>query len=254
VDAASAAVFLRVLHDALLGGTGSSDLLVPRVDLGNLLPDACLRWLSANGAHIHLGERIHASALAKLHLDTSPEHAVLLACPPWEAARLAANIAPKWAYLCADLSHTAIATVYLHCTDVGYAGLPRPMMALHSNAQAPAQFVFDRGALTHQPGLLAAVVSACDAERDEVTEQVHDQVCQQLELRHLEVVQTVVEKRATLACTPRLNRPAPLIADGLWACGDYICGPYPSTLEGAVRSGQQVLAQLSQVADRQRLG
>lgn len=30
------------------------------------------------------------------------------------------------------------------------------------------------------------------------------------------------------------------IAPGLWACGDYIDGPYPATLEGAVRSGMQV--------------
>jgi monoamine oxidase len=44
-----------------------------------------------------------------------------------------------------------------------------------------------------------------------------------------------------------LDRPVPLIADGLWACGDYLRGPYPSTLEGAVRSGQQVVTQLSQV-------
>ena len=254
VNDASAHVFLRVLQDALLGGSGSSDLLVPRVDLGQILPEACLRWLSTQGAQIHLGQRINASALEELHQTSCPQQAVLLACPPSEAARLTADIAPKWAYPCADLPHTAIATVYLRCTDAGFAGLSRPMIALHSDAQAPAQFVFDRGALTNQPGLLAAVVSACNTERDEVTEQVHDQVCEQLELSHLEVVQTLVEKRATLACTPMLNRPEPFIAKGLWACGDYICGPYPSTLEGAVRSGQQVVTQLSQVADRQRLG
>ncbi len=251
---ASASVFLRVLHDALLGGAGSSDLLVPRVDLGALLPEACVQWLSAHGATIHQGQRVTASMLEALHAQTSPKQALLLACPPWEAARLTADIAPKWAYTCAELQHTAIATVYLRCTDDGFAGLPRPMMALHSHAQAPAQFVFDRGALTEQAGLLAAVVSACGAERDEVTEQVHDQVCEQLALTEVDVVQTVVEKRATLACTPMLNRPEPWVAQGLWACGDYICGPYPSTLEGAVRSGQDVVTQLSQVADRQRLG
>ena len=38
---------------------------------------------------------------------------------------------------------------------------------------------------------------------------------------------------------PRLPRPAPHIAKGLLACGDYIQGPYPATLEGAVRSGLQ---------------
>ena len=37
---ASGAVFLRVLHDALMGGPGSSDLLIPKVDLHQLLPQA----------------------------------------------------------------------------------------------------------------------------------------------------------------------------------------------------------------------
>jgi len=50
-------------------------------------------------------------------------------------------------------------------------------------------------------------------------------------------VLTVVEKRATFACTPGLQRPAQDIAPGLLACGDYVDGPYPATLEGAVRSG-----------------
>jgi predicted NAD/FAD-dependent oxidoreductase len=34
------------------------------------------------------------------------------------------------------------------------------------------------------------------------------------------------------------------VAPRLWACGDYVDGPYPATLEGAVRSGLQVAAKL----------
>ncbi len=241
---ASATVFLRVLRDALLGGAGSSDLLVPRVDLGALLPDACLQWLNLRGAKIHLGKRLSALELEALHHNAS---SVLLACPPWEAARLAAHIAPQWANQCAALEHTAIATVYLRCEDESFTGLSQPMVALHSGPKAPAQFVFDKGALSGQRGLLAGVVSACTTERHALAEQVHAQVSQQLGLHRLEVIQTVVEKRATLACTPMLDRPEPFVANQLWACGDYIRGPYPSTLEGAVRSGQQVVAQLSQV-------
>lgn len=253
MNEASATVFLRVLHDALLGGTGSSDLLVPRVDLGALFPDACLQWLSAHGADVHLGTRISAAQVGALQHAASADSAVLLACPPWEAARLTADIAPKWAHACAQLSHTAIATVYLQCEDASFKGLPHPMVALHSDAQAPAQFVFDKGALTQQHGLLAAVVSACITERDDVTEQVLRQVCEQLELKNVEIVQTVIEKRATLACSPMLERPESFVTNGLWACGDYIQGPYPSTLEGAVRSGLQVVTQLSQVAHGQGL-
>lgn len=254
LDEACATVFLRVLKDALLGGAGSSDLLVPRVDLSALLPNACLQWLSAHGANIHLGQRVSVTQMEKLHNTASPRHTTLLACPPWEAARLVAGIAPKWANACAKFQHAAIATVYLQCTDDGFKGLPHPMVALRSNAQAPAQFVFDKGALSEQHGLLAAVVSACTTERDEVTKQVRAQVRKQLNLNHLASVQTVIEKRATLSCTPMLDRPKPFVANGLWACGDYIHGPYPSTLEGAVRSGQQVVTQLSQAAHREWRG
>jgi hydroxysqualene dehydroxylase len=250
---ASATVFLRVLDDALLGGAGSSDLLVPRVDLGALLPNACLDWLSTHGAHIHLGTRVSAEQILALHHNASTLNATLLACPSWESARLTADISPKWATQCAELPHTAIATVYLQCKDADFRGLARPMMALHSEAKAPAQFVFDKGLLSNQLGLLAAVVSSCTTERDLAAEQVRAQVGEQLGLKNLEILQTVVEKRATLACTPMLNRPEALVAEGLWACGDYIRGPFPSTLEGAVRSGKQVVAQISQASHRQRL-
>nr|WP_315227397.1 FAD-dependent oxidoreductase [uncultured Limnohabitans sp.] len=272
ISRASAAVFLRVLHDALLGGAGSSDLLVPRVDLGALLPEPALRWLKARDVKVHMGHRITADAMKKRYAecaDNAAHHALLLACPPWEAARLAAEINPTWAQGAAALTHEAIATVYLHCADPNFEGLARPMMALHSDgettaaSQAPtphaaptaglAQFIFDRGALTQQPGLLACVVSASVGTRETLAAQVLQQVQQQLGLTQLSVVQTVVEKRATLACTPQLHRPAAFIAPHLWACGDYVAGPYPSTLEGAVRSGQEVIAQLGQMPHGQRL-
>jgi hypothetical protein len=111
------------------------------------------------------------------------------------------------------------------------------MMALRSDgALAPAQFAFDRGQLGGPVGLLAFVVSASSGDREDLQAQVLRQARVQLAL-DLQAVQTVVEKRATLACTPGLTRPAMQIAPGLLACGDFVAGPYPSTLEGAVRNG-----------------
>jgi squalene-associated FAD-dependent desaturase len=241
---ASALVFLRVLHDALLGGRGSADLLIPTSDLNALLPDACLRWLHTQGAHVHLGRRITNVDLQSDDFQASPDQAVVLACPSWEAARLTAKTYPAWSQQAASLPHAAITTVYLSCSALGFTRLPQPMVALHSDTEHPAQFVFDRGALTQQPGLLACVVSDSQGERDDIALRVQQQVAQQLGLSALQIVQTVVEKRATLACTPHLVRPQARIAPYLFACGDYVQGPYPSTLEGAVRSGQQVVAQL----------
>jgi hydroxysqualene dehydroxylase len=59
-------------------------------------------------------------------------------------------------------------------------------------------------------------------------------------LRHV-----AAERRATFACTPVLQRPPMQIAPGLLAAGDYIAGPYPATLEGAVRCGIAAAAALT---------
>ena len=139
------------------------------------------------------------------------------------------------------LPFTAITTVYAWAPG---ARLPSPMLALRAEpdaTEAPAQFVFDRGQLhphdAAMQGLMAFVVSASTDDRDELQARVLAQARQQLGLSQLQAVQTVVEKRATFACTPGLVRPAQAIAPGLWAAGDYVDGPYPATLEGAVRSG-----------------
>ena len=256
IDGASAAVFLRVLRDAMFSAVGSSDLLIPKKDLGALFPQACLKWLRQRGAQIHLAKRFTqedlAQWLAEPYEVTTNKRALVLACPALEAARLTQTIAPSWSAKAQALSHTAIATVYLQCHDAGFRGLDRPMVALHMQPNAPAQFVFDRGALCQQTGLLAAVVSASEGEREQIALQVQQQVADQLGLQQLSVVQTVVEKRATFACLPNTFdgphqvgvKPDTSVAQNIFACGDYVRGPYPSTLEGAVRSGQQVVRYL----------
>jgi hydroxysqualene dehydroxylase len=127
--------------------------------------------------------------------------------------------------------------VYAHAQG---ARLPEPMMALKSSTKGhdePAQFVFDRGQLTGQQGLLAFVVSASQGSAQELEQAVIAQGREQLNLPHLQALQTIIDKRATFACTPGLQRPPMQIAPHIVACGDYVQGAYPSTLEGAVRSG-----------------
>ena len=279
---ASGQVFLRVLRDALLGGRGSSNLLIPRVDLSSLFPDAAWRWLQQQGCAVRLGCRVSAltpqpeagPAAWQLQTTHGPAaqgpnpgsaarenyDAVILATSSSVAAALVGAV-PRlqpWARTAAALQFEAIATVYLQVrTAPGQALppanplplLPEPMLALPSDAEHPAQFVFDKAQLGGPAGLLACVVSASTAERDMLTRQVTQQVRSQLAafLHGADVVpvQTIVEKRATFACTPGLQRPANLIAPGLGACGDYVEGPYPATLEGAVRSALMAVDQLS---------
>lgn len=252
-------VFLRVLHDALLGPAGSSHLLLPRVPLGRLFPEAALAVLrrarvqllwgqrvqglrrTPQGWHLQGGSVAAGAGTADAAHWRAPFDRVLLACPPWEAARLAdsAGLA-SWAAQARALPHEGIATVYVSSPQ----GLARPMLALRAGPQAPAQFAFDRGRLGGPPGLLALVISASQGEREVLQAQALAQLAQQTGLHALRALQTVVEKRATFSCTPGLQRPAGPMAPGLWACGDYVHGPYPATLEGAVRSAQEAVAGL----------
>ena len=247
---ASAAVFLRVLRDALFSGPGSADLLLPRTSLGDLFPLPALAWLTAHGATARLSTRVrslHAEGDG-WRVDNARFDAVVLATPPAEAARLAADIAPPWAACAAALRYEPIVTVY---AEAGNTVLPEPMLALPASPAEPAQFVFDRGQLGGPRGLLAFVLSGAqpwvDAGREATLEATLAQARRSLgpllrdEPRaHL----LVAEKRATFRCTPGLTRPATAIAPGLVAAGDYIDGPYPATLEGAIRSGLQAVQML----------
>ena len=252
LERASGQVFLRVMRDALFTGNAGSNLLLPRADLSALLPDAALAWLGRHSGQVMLGTRVHSIAPSA----TSTGHGwtvtcagpqshevfdrVILACPPVEAARLAAScgvLCQTWLSQTLGLQHEAIATVYLQASEAAATSLRQPMLALRSTPEFPAQFVFDRGQLGGPPGLLAFVISASVGPGSVLTQQVLAQADAQLGLRDLQAVQTIVEKRATFACSPGLVRPGMGIAPGLLACGDYIEGPYPATLEGAVRSG-----------------
>ncbi len=252
-DQASAQVFLRVLKDALFGVPGGSNLLLPRVDLSALFPQAASRWLTRHGGQLRLGTRVESLLPQGTRWQIQGEDfdIVILAMSASGSVSTLEKTVPLvndfpaskirlWTDFASQLPFQAITTVYAWGN---YAGLPYPMLALRSNGGAtgqssglaPAQFVFDRGQLGGPQGLLAFVVSASNDSREALQAQVIRQAQMQLGLT-LQAVQTVVEKRATFACRPGLQRPLQQIAPGLLACGDYVAGPYPATLEGAVRS------------------
>jgi squalene-associated FAD-dependent desaturase len=256
-DAASAQVFLRVLKDALFAGPGASDLLLPKAPLATLLPEPALTWLVDHGAQVRLGQRVQqvARTAQGWQVDGKPCDHVVLACSAAEAARLTGGLQTDWSRRAAAFTYEPIVTVYLRCAG---ARLAAPMVALPSDApdREPAQFAFDLGAISgpHLADRFAYVVSGAAqwTERGlrSTEEAVRVQASASLRrpgpagLQGIEVLQTVAEKRATFRCTPGLQRPPRVIAPGLQAAGDYIEGPYPATLEGAVRSGLEAAAAL----------
>jgi hypothetical protein len=242
---AGAAVFLRVLHDALFSGRGGSDLLLPRAGLDALLPRPAQCWLEARGVPLRVGRRAQRlePAGGRWRLDGEVFDAVLLACSATEAARLAQPAAPGWAALAGALRYEPIVTVYLRDA---WPASPLPMLALRSGADAPAQFAFDLERLGGPARVSAWVVSgaadALAAGLDALAQVIRRQATALRGKPAAEpppaLLHAAAERRATFRCTPALRRPPAAIAPGLWAAGDYVAGPYPATLEGAVRAGR----------------
>jgi hydroxysqualene dehydroxylase len=250
-DQASAQVFLRVLKDALFSGAGSADLVLPRHSLSALWPEPARRWLLDHGAQIRLTDRVQQLNAEGdgWRIDQERFDAVVLACSANEAARLTASIAPVWSAQAAAFEYEPIITVYVRSTGSRW---PAPMMALRADDASPAQFAFDLGALDPQrAGLFALVVSGARAWVEHGLEATEAAVLAQARTAlqafwHTapQAVRTLCEKRATFKCTPDLQRPPVRVALGLAAVGDYVQGPYPATLEGAVRSVKPALATL----------
>jgi len=243
---ASATVFLRVLADALFGGPGSSNLLLPMAGLSRLFPQPALEWLARQGITQRFGHRVRTierRPQGTWSIDDECFDAAVIACSAIEAARLASTLNPEWSACAAALRYEPIATVYLRRRE---RPLPSPMLALRSSADRPAQFAFDLGVLGVHPNLVAFVVSGASdwlgRGLPALAAAVQCQAAGQLPASFAdppEVVHTAMERRATFVCRPSLARPSSVIASGVWAAGDYVDGPYPATIEGAVRSGVQ---------------
>jgi uncharacterized protein with NAD-binding domain and iron-sulfur cluster len=181
---------------------------------------------------------VHGHAISDARFD-----ALVVATSSQVASQLLAD------YIAApELAQEAICTCYLQYD--ASVRLPQPMLALLDAPQQGqfAQYVFDRGYLqADQAGLLAVVISAPQAALALAQQQLAQALAQQLaqQLQRPELQQplwhkVISEKRATFACSPGLQRPAQRCGvPNLALAGDYTAGPYPATLEGAVRSGVQ---------------
>ncbi len=257
-DEASAQVFAAVLRDSLGGAREASEMILAQHDLGTLLPDQAALWLRAHGADIRLGhaiERLSAvDAGWQFDAHAARYDAVVLATPPWRTRALLAGLdAPALAPTIAQLdafAYEPITTVYLLPEEQVH--LPRPMLALDVDVARAAygQFAFDRAQTGGPWGWIAVVVSASrvaracphDALAQACARQLSDQLGCDFTIAQSHVI---TEKRATFRCAPGLVRPDNALAlPGLMLAGDYTAGPYPATLEQAVRSGESAAERL----------
>lgn len=250
-EAACAAAFAVVLRDTLGAERAASDFVLPRTTLDEAITRPALAWLHARGATVSHGANVRALRRAhdgwRIETARSTVHAaqVVVAAPAADAARLLEPLDPRAAAL-AGFACEPIATVLLAWPRETLLPLPRWTLLHDDGRRAWGQWLFDRGCVgAHR--IAAVVVSVAsrldEAGREAVGEAIAHQAARQLELPLPLAHRAVIEKRATIRCTPDRPRIAgDAFADalpGLWLAGDYVDDEYPATLETAVRSGRR---------------
>lgn len=252
---ACAQLFLNVLRDSLDAPRAHSDMLIPKVDLTTLWPQAAADTVTMR--YRHIVREITPTAAAVI-IDGEGFEGCILATPPYACARILKPEAPteQSDQLLRQLNafcYRAIATLTLQL-DSNWE-LPQPIMLLDEDAARGhlGQWVFKRPQTSDQ---FSVVIS--DAEdflkhdRAQFIERIGAQIREQTQrhpsLRHtrhgsmpaIKTHRLIVEKRATFAAVPGLQRPTNQSPwPRLSLAGDWTDTGYPAVLEGAVRSGKQ---------------
>jgi hydroxysqualene dehydroxylase len=269
---ADAATFCRVLRDTFGNPIfEASDFLLPATHLGASFPDPALAWLHEKGCEIQLRTNVTSIQRASAKNSTIvinelvQTKRLILAIPPNNAHRLLkmlSNTEPLEASLAplANFHYLPIATVYLAWELPGIADLIPTIYMLNDlrHNDRPGQWLFNRGVVHDKNksyALASVVVSAWEGSvsLEQLSNQVRQQVAsiENLPLPKADFAKAIVDKKATLACTPErpklfgdylqtvLNdstNTSPF--DDIFLAGDYCYPLYPATLEGAVRSGE----------------
>lgn len=235
IDAASSKVFLAVLKDGLNGR--GSDMLIPRVDLSTLFPSGAAKFIEEKGGEILTSKAVRSirKSHAGFDLVTDTEtlsfsHVVCAVAPyhlPLLLQALPEVAIPRFDY-------QPICTIYSQYPEDIH--LPKKMTGF---SKGLCHWLFDRSEISGQPGLIAGVISATRPEPDGLAAKVHEETKNLIsDLPDPLWQKVVMEKRATFSCAVNVERPqneTPL--QNFHLAGDYTSGPYPATLEAAVRSG-----------------
>jgi squalene-associated FAD-dependent desaturase len=243
---ASAQVFLNVLRDSFAKAKSDSDMLLPKQDLSRMLAEPLSDYIRSKDGQVRLG--VAVTGIRKIGQgyevispnDTRYFSQVVIATSPFRAGALLAELPEmEESHRLIDvLMYQPIYTVYLQYP--GETRLDKPMLGF---AEGYSQWVFDRGQLYGQHGLMAVVISAEGRHQVMTQERLAVAVIEEMG-HHFPALpapiwhKVIAEKRATFACTDGLQRPAAITPlAGLYLAGDYVAGDYPATIEGAVRCG-----------------
>jgi squalene-associated FAD-dependent desaturase len=216
-DVASAASLGAVIDETISKGGAASIPRFPAVGLSESFVDPALAYLTAKGAVINLGSRI---------TTIDPTEKTILAVPPWVATELLPDLVVPDEY-------EAICNLHFRCrVDPGAAGF-------WGLIGGTAEWAFAKG------DILSVTISAANrfagVENETLAALVWADLVAAFALpAEIPPYRLVREKRATFAATPPqlAKRPATRTANpNLMLAGDWTATGLPSTIEGAIRSG-----------------
>lgn len=247
IERVDQAVAMHVLQEGFLASRWSSAVGVPAVPLTDLYEPA-RRRIDAMGGQVHTGASVRRVTATTVETRDGTVHTAdrAICAVPFE--RVASIMDPDEVrsdpalHGLAGLEHSPILGVHL-TFDRPVLRYPQAVLV-----DRPTQWVFRKDA---QGCVVHAVVSAADGWIALDEEAIVDRVLRDIQAcipesegAGLRAFRAVKEKRATFAPTPaaRSLRPQPLSASGVILAGCYVDTGWPSTMEGAVRSGEMAAA------------
>jgi len=255
IDLVSVSAARKVVVDGFLAHPRAADLHVPRAPLGDLFGVRLVAWLESRGARVLTGRTVTGidrdpggRVMAIRAADATFPCAAAIVALPWRAAaRLLPDIVPA-----ADerLVGSPITAVHLWF-DRDVIDLPHAVLV-----GRVSQWAF-RG---DSPGHCQVVISASrdllggdrDAVLDRVVAEIRDVFPAARDARLLES-RIVTDPTAVLSVRPGVEAvrpPAATRVPGLFLAGDWTATGWPSTMEGAVRSGRIAAEALAAAAGR----
>lgn len=268
LDRASLAAARKVMADGFLSARDGYEVLVPEAPLGQLYGEPLERWFAERGVELHAGtpvERVSLEA-GQPHLqiaDRSVRCDFAVLAVPW--TRLAALVDPAlaatwpWFDGLSQVGGSPITGVHLW--------FDRPIMELPHAVLVGrlSQWVFHRAA--GQGGRAGehyyqVVISASRRLAGRAQREIVDQVQRELAsvwpaAREAKLLRArvVTQQAAVFSVRPGLDRwrpPQQTPTPGIVIAGDWTATGWPSTMEGAVRSGYLAAEAVLHAAGRPR--
>lgn len=241
---ASAALLGRILRETFGRGGAACRPLMPRVGLSESFVDPALITLQRHGAEIRFGDRIRGLEFADGRVTAilggertaiGESDSVIVATTAPVAQQLVPGIMAPDQFRAIINAHFRVAVPSGRPSFLGLVG-------------GVAEWVFVK------PDVVSVTISAADRlvaqSADDLLPRLWAEVARALDLPSpMPPARLIREKRATFAATPgqlRQRAGTRTAWPNLWLAGDWTATGLPSTIEGAIRSGQRA-AELSQL-------